>query len=108
MPAGLKRITCAALASVVVLSSCAAPNTTGYQAAERGMQTFGTGLTNLFLAPIMIVAGLLEGLAFLPYAAGLALDDLNGALMRAHAVSLDDSYRAAYGVSLTDPRVDPK
>jgi hypothetical protein len=108
MSAGLKRITCAALASVPVLSGCAAPNTTAYQAAEHGMQTFGTGLASLFLAPFMIVAGLLQGLAFLPYAAGLALDDLNRALMQAHAVTLEDSYRAAYGVSLKDPRVDPK
>jgi hypothetical protein len=108
MTPGFKRITCATLASVVLLSGCAAPNGNGYQAAERGMQTFGTGLANLFLAPIMIVTGLLQGLAFLPYVAGLALDDLNRALMQAHAVSLDDSYRAAYGVSTKDPRVDPK
>ncbi|MCZ7564566.1 MAG: hypothetical protein M5U08_12950 [Burkholderiales bacterium] len=108
MTYGLKRITCAALASALVLSSCAAPYSPGYQAAERGMQAVGTGLTNLFLAPVMIVAGLLQGLAFLPYTAGLALDDLNRALMQAHAVSLEDSYRAAYGVSLSDERVDPK
>jgi len=110
MKSGLKRITCAALASAFVLSSCAAPhrNDYGYQAAERGMQTFGTGLGNLILSPIMIVSGLLQGLAFLPYVAGLALDDLNRALMEAHAVSLDDSYRAAYGVSLNDARVDHK
>jgi hypothetical protein len=105
---GLKRITCAALASAFLLSSCAAPNYPAYQAAERGMQTFGTGLGNLILAPFMIVAGLLQGLAFLPYTAGVALDDLNRALLEAHAVSLEDSYRAAYGVSLKDPRVDQK
>jgi len=110
MKSGLKRITCAALASAFVLSSCAAPHQYdyGYQAAERGMQTFGTGLGNLILSPLMIVGGLLQGLAFLPYAAGVALDDLNRALMEAHAVTLDDSYRAAYGVSLKDPRVDRK
>lgn len=106
MKLAIKRVTCAALASVFVLSSCAAPNYPGYQAAERGMQTFGTGLGNLILAPFMIVAGLLQGLAFLPYTAGLALDELNRALLEAHAVSLEDSYRAAYGVSLSDPRVD--
>jgi hypothetical protein len=108
MKLALKRVTCAALASVFVLSSCAAPNYPGYQAAERGMQTFGTGVGNLILAPVMIVAGLLQGLAFLPYTVGLALDDLNRALLKAHAVSLDDSYRAAYGVSIRDPRVDQK
>ena len=108
MTAGLKRITCATLASAILLAGCAAPNGNGFQAAERGMQTFGTGLANLLLAPVMIVAGLLQGLAFLPYVAGLALDDLNRALMQARAVTLEDSYRAAYGVSLQDPRVDPK
>lgn len=56
MKLAIKRVTCAALASVFVLSSCAAPNYPGYQAAERGMQTFGTGLGNLILAPFMIVA----------------------------------------------------
>ena len=71
MTHGLKRITCAALASAFVLSSCAAPGNPGYQAAERGMQAVGTGLANLFLAPVMIVAGVLQGLAFLPYTAGL-------------------------------------
>lgn len=108
MSAGLKRIACATLASAIVLAGCAAPNGTGYQAAERGMQAFGTGLANLLLAPVMIVAGLLQGLAFLPYVAGLALDDLNRALVQAQAVSLEDSYRAAYGVSLKDPRVDSR
>lgn len=108
MTAGLKRITCATLASAILLAGCAAPNGNGFQAAERGMQTFGTGLANLLLAPVMIVTGLLQGLAFLPYVAGLALDDLNRALMQARAVTLEDSYRAAYGVSLQDPRVDPK
>jgi len=102
----LKRVTCAALARDFVLSSCAAPNYPGYQAAERGMQTFGTGLGNLILAPVMIVAGLLQGLAVLPYTVGLALNDVNRALLKAYAVSLDDSYRAAYGVSISDPRVD--
>jgi hypothetical protein len=108
MKLAIKRVACAALASVFVLSSCAAPNYPAYQGAERGMQTFGTGLGNLILAPFMIVAGLLQGLAFLPYTVGLALDDLNRALLEAHAVSLEDSYRAAYGVSLSDPRVDRK
>jgi len=108
MKTALKRVTSAAVASVFVLSSCAAPGYPPYQAAERGMVTFGTGLGNLFLAPFMIVAGLIQGLAFLPYTLGIALDDLNRALLEANAVSLDDSYRAAYGVSISDPRVDAK
>ncbi len=108
MKLGLKRVTSAAVASVFVLSSCAAPNYPPYQGAQRGMQAVGTGLASLILSPFMIVAGLLQGLAFLPYVAGLALDDINRALLEAHAVSLDDSYRAAYGVSLSDPRVDRK
>jgi hypothetical protein len=110
MKAGLRRFTCAALASTLVLAGCAAPgpNDYAYHAAERGMQAVGTGLGNLILAPFMIVAGLLQGLAFLPYTAGVALDDLNRALIKANAVSLEDSYRAAYGVSLSDPRVDHK
>lgn len=34
--------------------------------------------------------------------------ELNQALLQANAVSLDDSYRATFGVSLNDPAVHQK
>jgi hypothetical protein len=53
----------------------------------------------------MIAAGIAQGLAFLPYALGMGLTELERALQHARAVPLDEAYRAAFGVSLTDPRV---
>jgi hypothetical protein len=69
------------------------------------MQTFGHGVLNLMLAPAMIVAGIAQGIAFLPYTIGMGLGDLNRALLQANAVSLDDSYKATFGVSVNDRQV---
>ncbi|HTO48461.1 MAG TPA: hypothetical protein VML91_12555 [Burkholderiales bacterium] len=99
----MKRAGVALLSSAILVTGCAAPG------AERGFDTFGRGMANLILSPFMIVGGLLQGLAFLPYTVGMALDDLNRSLREAQAVTLDDSYRATFGVSsLADPRVDKR
>lgn len=90
------------LAAALLLAACAGPN--GRLAA----QTFGRGVVNLVLSPIMIAAGILQGIAFLPYTLGTGLAELNRALLEAQAVTLDDSYRATFGASISDPRVDPK
>lgn len=47
-------------------------------------------------------------LTFLPDMLGMALTELEQMLSCADAVSLDDSYRAAFGVSVADRRVDQK
>jgi hypothetical protein len=89
------------LTGLLLLAGCAAgPN--GQLAAE----TFGRGLANLVLSPFMIAAGILQGLAFLPYTLGTGLTELNRALLQAQAVPLDASYRATFGVSIDDQRVD--
>ncbi|MFQ5520722.1 MAG: hypothetical protein ACE5FK_04940 [Candidatus Methylomirabilia bacterium] len=90
------------LVSILLLAGCATPG--GRQAAN----TFALGLANLMLAPFMIVAGLVQGLAFLPYTVGTALAELNKAFIQAQAVSLDDSYKATFGVSIGDARVNPE
>ena len=69
------------------------------------METFARGMLNLALSPIMIVSGLAQGLAFLPYTLGVRLNELNAALLRANAVSLDDSYKATFGVPMNHPAV---
>lgn len=71
-------------------------------------ETFGQGLKNLFLSPIMIVSGIAQGIAFLPYTIGTGLTELNKGLLQANAVPLDDSYKATFGVSIEDKRVDPE
>ena len=88
------------LAAVLLVTGCAGPN--GQTAGE----TFARGLTGLILSPFMIVGGILQGLAFLPYTIGTGLAELNKGLVQAQAVSLDDSYKATFGVSMNDQRVN--
>jgi hypothetical protein len=95
----------AALSTLVV--SCAAPDGRGPD-GRVALQTFGRGVLNLMLSPVMIVAGIAQGIAFLPYTIGMGLDELNRALLQANAVSLDDSYKATFGVSMTDRQVHQK
>lgn len=100
----LKRAGVALLTALFLLTGCAY-----HPGVERGMDTFGRGMANLILAPFMIVGGLAQGLAFLPYTIGMGLDDFNRALRDAQAVTMDDAYRATFNVtSIDDPRVDRK
>jgi hypothetical protein len=89
---------------MLVVVGCVTPNGQGQLALE----TFGRGLMNLMLSPLMIVAGIAQGLAFLPYTIGTGLAELNRGLLQAQAVSLDDSYKATFSVSIEDQRVDQK
>ena len=86
---------------VPTLVACATPN------GRVGVETFGRGVLNLMLSPLMIVSGIAQGLAFLPYTIGMGLNELNQALLQANAVSLDDSYKATFNVSMNDKQVNP-
>jgi hypothetical protein len=102
----MKRTKIVAVAAVlsILTVSCAAPNGAGPD-GRLAMRTFGHGVLNLMLSPVMIVAGIAQGIAFLPYTVGMGLNELNRALLQANAVSLDDSYKATFGVSMTDRQV---
>jgi len=104
MKTATKQVLIVLLLSVTALAGgCATPGANdGHVAAN----TFGQGLKNLILSPFMIVAGIAQGLAFLPYTLGTGLNDLNKGLLQANAVPLDDSYKATFGVSIEDKRVD--
>lgn len=102
--AGQARRVLLSLASITVLLMACAPN----DPHNSGIEAVGTGVMGLVLSPLMIVAGLAQGLAFLPYTLGTGLEELNKGLIQAQAVSLEDAYRATYGLSITDPRVHPK
>src|SRR5262245_37414425 len=104
MRRGLKRGVGGILLGTMVLAGCATPY--GPPNGATAAQNVGRGLVNLVLAPFMIVAGIAQGLAFLPYMVGVGLGDLNKALAQANAVPLDDSYKATFGVSVNDRRVD--
>lgn len=105
MKTNMMRVSSVLLATLMFLSGCATPGEAdGHVAAN----TFGQGMKNLILSPFMIVAGIAQGLAFLPYTIGTGLNDLNKGLLQANAVPLDDSYKATFGVSIEDQRVDPQ
>lgn len=93
------------LVTTMFLSGCA---TGGAPDGRVAADTFGQGMKNLILSPFMIVAGIAQGLAFLPYTIGAGLTELNKGLLQANAVPLDDSYKATFGVSIDDQRVDQK
>ena len=59
-----KLITSALFVIVLTLHGCAPPP------GQSGMETFGRGVAGLVLSPLMIIAGLAQGLAFLPYTVG--------------------------------------
>ena len=90
----------AMLVAVLVLIGCATPG------GPSPVEVFGRGLAGLVLSPLMIVAGIAQGIAFLPYTVGASLTDLNRALLQAQAVTLDDSYKAAFNVPVDDARVN--
>jgi hypothetical protein len=92
----------AALFLIPAVVACATPQ------GRVGVETFGRGVLNLVLSPLMIASGLAQGLAFLPYTIGMGLAELNQALLDANAVSLDDSYKATFKMSMNDARVDQK
>ena len=96
------RLAAVLLAAMVAVAGCVTPD------GQLAVETFGRGMANLILAPLMIVAGIAQGLAFLPYTIGMGLAELNRSLIEAQAVTLDDSYKATFGVTLGDPRVDQK
>jgi hypothetical protein len=98
----MKRVTCSLLTASLLTTGCASYD------GRTGMETFGRGMLNLVLSPLMIATGLAQGLAFLPYTLGMGLGELNKALLQANAVSLDDSYKATFGVSINDRQVDQK
>ena len=97
---------CVVLIGSLLLAGCAIPD--GAPNGRLAAETFGRGLVNLILSPFMIVAGIAQGLAFLPYTLATGLGELNRALLQAQAVPLDDSYKATFSVSIGDPRVDPR
>lgn len=92
----------ASLVLVLQLAACATQN------GQQAMDTFARGVLGLVLSPLMIIAGIAQGLAFLPYTIGTGLAELNRGLLQAQAVPLDDSYKATFRVSINDPRVNQK
>lgn len=88
------------------VTACAIPNRNG-PGMEHGLSTAGTGLGHLLLSPFQIAAGLLEGIASLPYYVAGSLYDINEGFEQAHAdITLGETYQTAYGTTLNQVRED--
>lgn len=89
------------LCSIFLISACAAPPGGG-PSPDHGFNSAGAGIGQLVLSPFMIAAGLLEGIASLPYFLAVGLHDLNNQMVAANArITLDDTYESAYGARLS-------
>jgi len=77
--------------------SCAA-NNEGAKKVGGGFGKAAVGIAQLILSPLQIAAGLLEGIAAIPYYMATSLEDINKGMIAANAkITIDDTYEAAYG-----------
>ena len=87
---------------LAVLIACAAPNEQG-PSPGHGASSAMQGLAHLILSPLQIAAGLLEGIASVPYFLSTNIHEVNRGMVEAQAkIGLDDTYEAAYGTKLKD------
>lgn len=96
----MKKIIVAILCALMVTAGCVNHNQQG-PGVEHGLGAAFEGLAHLVLSPIQIAAGLMEGIAALPYFLSTNIHEINRGLIDAQAsISLDDTYDSAYGKRL--------
>ena len=77
--------------------ACAAGNE-GSQKPKTGFGRAMLGIAQLVLSPLQIAAGLLEGIASIPYYLNTDVQTINKGMIDANAkITLDDTYESAYG-----------
>ncbi|RKZ38916.1 MAG: hypothetical protein DRQ49_01310 [Gammaproteobacteria bacterium] len=97
----MKKLFCVLLCLCLILG-CATPQKEG-PSVQHGFSTALGGLGYLLLSPIQIAAGLLEGIASLPYYLSTQLQTINQGLVNAQAdITLDNTYESAYGKHLSE------
>ena len=80
--------------SAFLVTGCVAPRA-GEPSPARGL---GQALGYLVFSPVLILAGLLEGIATAPYLIETDLHDMNREMEKANSnVTLDETYQYAYG-----------
>lgn len=85
------------------LAAACAPVPDRGPSVEHGFASAAEGIGHLILAPFQIAAGLLEGIASMPYMAAAGVHDLNRGMRDAQAdVTLEDTYESAYGRRLRE------
>jgi hypothetical protein len=88
--------------SVIFLVSCASPNPGGPNPGH-GFAAMFRGIGHLILSPLQIGAGLVEGVASLPYYASTSLSGISDGLAKAQAkITLEDTYDSAYGKNMKE------
>jgi len=102
----MKKILIASGITICLISGCT-HNPTKDSGAGSGLNGFLRGIAHLVLSPIQIAAGLLEGVASLPYYASTGLHEINKGLEDAQAnITLDDTYDSAYGKRISEVSID--
>ncbi|MDA8125008.1 MAG: hypothetical protein M0009_07470 [Deltaproteobacteria bacterium] len=94
----MKRLLGLLLVCLLFLSSCAPQSPQGGKSPNSGLGLAALGLVNLILSPIQIAAGVLQGIASVPFYLNMNPEQINAGLIAANAkVTLDDTYESAYG-----------
>jgi len=102
----MKKILLVSGLSICLISGCAHNSVNG-SGAKSGLGGFFKGIAHLVLSPLQIAAGLLEGVASLPYYASTGLHEINKGLEDAQAnITLDDTYESAYGKRISEVSID--
>ncbi len=82
---------------LVILTGCATSAPDGTK-TKTGFGKAFSSIVTLVLTPLQIAAGLVEGIASMPYYLSTSLDKINKGMIAANAkVTLDDTYESAYG-----------
>lgn len=84
--------------SVIVLATLLVTGCVAHRSGEPSpARAFGQLLGHLVFSPVMIIAGLFEGIATAPYLVEADLHDMNREMEKANTeVTLDETYRYAY------------
>lgn len=97
-----KSIALCLIAGAITLVSCQAQVREGEPTPQKGLISAFQGIAHLVLSPFQIAAGLMEGIASLPYYAATGIHKVNEGLLKAQSkVSLEDTYQSAYGTDLS-------
>ena len=92
-----------AMVAIVSLAACAAPPP---PQVTHPAHAIGVGLGYIVASPLLILVGLVEGIAAVPYFLDADLHQMNNAMVASKSqVNLDRTYRAAYKTSID--RVTP-
>jgi hypothetical protein len=82
---------------LLLVVACATSNDGGKN-TNKGFGKAMLGIAQLVLSPLQIAAGLLEGIASIPYYLATNVQDINNGMIAANAkITLDDTYESAYG-----------